>query len=119
MRVMVNNDVLLFSETNQETPFVVTPSKIKMQTSQYRKFRIWEVKEDKCKKSLAKNQVYVIFICEIFGKRPLKIVRLCMETPCLCPFEGYKYGSRKPTGTSVFEFSFLCVNSLLEQLINS
>ena len=41
---------------------------------------------------------------------------LCMETPCLCPFEGHKYGRRKPTETSVFEFSYLCVNSSLEKL---
>ena len=32
------------------------PSKIKMQTSQYRKSRIWEMKGDKYTKSLAKNQ---------------------------------------------------------------
>ena len=29
MREMVNNDVLLFSEINDETPFIVTPSKNK------------------------------------------------------------------------------------------
>ena len=39
-----------------------------------------------------------------------------METPCFCPFEGHKYGRRKPTETSVFEFSYLCVNSSLEKL---
>ena len=37
--------------------------------------------------------------------------------PCLCPFEGHKYGCRKPTETSVFEFSYKCVNSSLEELI--
>ena len=25
----------------------------------------------------------------------LKLIRLCMETPCLCPSEGHKYGGRK------------------------
>ena len=40
--------------------FTITPSKIKMQTSQYRKSRIWEIKEDKHTKSLAKNQVCAI-----------------------------------------------------------
>ena len=25
----------------------------------------------------------------------LKFIRLCMETPCLCPFEGHKYSGRK------------------------
>ena len=29
----------------------------------------------------------------------------------------HKYGRRKPTETSVFEFSYLCVNSSLEELI--
>ena len=39
----------------------VTQRKIKMQTIQYRRNRIWEMKEDKYTKTLAKNQV-----CEIF-----------------------------------------------------
>ena len=68
--------------------------------------------------SLAKNQV-----CAIFHKRDirknvlLKFIKLCMETPCWCPFEGHKYGRRKPTETSVFDFSYKCVKSLLEKLI--
>ena len=40
-----------------------------------------------------------------------------METPCWCPFEGHKYGRRKPKETSGLEFSYLCVNSSLEELI--
>ena len=49
--------------------FTVTPSKLKMEIFQYKKSRIWEMKEDKYTKSLAKNQVSVhYFICEIFGK---------------------------------------------------
>ena len=28
-------------------------------------------------------------------------------------FQGHKYGRRKPKETSVFEFSYLCVNSSL------
>ena len=28
-----------------------------------------------------------------------------METPCLCPSEGHKYGGRKVTETSVTEFA--------------
>ena len=35
-----------------------------------------------------------------------KFIKLCMETTCLCPFEGHKYGRRKPAETSAFEFSF-------------
>ena len=30
-----------------------------------------------------------------------------METPCLCPSEGHKYGGRKVTETSVTEFLLL------------
>ena len=46
-----------------------------------------------------------------------KFIKFCMEKPCLCPLQGHKYGRRKPTETSVFEFSYLFVNSLLEELI--
>ena len=35
-------------------------AEIKMETFEYRKSRIWEMKEDKYTKSLAKNQVYTI-----------------------------------------------------------
>ena len=34
---------------------------IKLQTIQYRKSRIWEIKEDKYAKGLAKNQVCAMF----------------------------------------------------------
>ena len=47
-------------------------------------------------KALPRIRSVRYFICEIFG----------METPCLCPFEGHKYGCRKPTETSVFEFFY-------------
>ena len=67
------------------------------------------MKEDKYTKSLAKNQVY--------GIVHMRDIKLCMEAPCLCPFHGHKYGRRKLTETSVFEFSYLCVNSSLEELI--
>ena len=33
---------------------------------------------------------------EIDPKVLPKFIRLCMETPCWCPFEGHKYGRRKP-----------------------
>ena len=75
------------------------------------------MKEDKYKKSLAKNQVYAIVHMQDIQKNVLpKFIKLCMETPCLCPFQGHKYGHRKPTETSVFEFSYLYVNSSLEEL---
>ena len=76
------------------------------------------MKEDKYTKSLAKNQVYAVVHMRDIRKNVLpKLIRLCMETLCLCPFRNTKYGRRKPTETSVFEFSYLCVNSSLEKLI--
>ena len=83
-----------------------------------RKSRIWEMKEDKYTKSLAKNQVYAIVHMRGIWKNVLpRFIKLCMEMPCLCPFQGHKYGRQKPTETSVFELSYLCVNSLLEELM--
>ena len=76
-----------------------------MQTTQYRNSRILQVKEHKYTKSLAKNQVYAIFHTQDIRKNVLpKSIKLFMEMPCWCPFEGHKYGHRKPTETSVFEF---------------
>ena len=76
------------------------------------------MKEDKYTKSLAKNQVYAIVHMRDIRKNVLpKFIKLSMETPCLCPFQGHKYGRRKPTETSVFEFSYLCENSSLGELI--
>ena len=70
------------------------------------------MKDDKYTKSLAKNKVCAIIHMRDTRKHVLpKFIRLCMETPCWCPFEGHKYGRQKPTETSVFEFFYLCVNS--------
>ena len=92
-----------------------------MQTIQYRKFRIWEMKEDEYTRSLAKNQVCAIFHMRDIRKNVLpQFIRLSIETPFWCPFEGHKYyGQRKPTETSAFEFSYLCVNFSLQELIKS
>ena len=46
-----------------------------------------------------------------------KFIKLCTETPCWCPSEGDKYGGRKATETSAFEFSYKRVNPSLEELI--
>ena len=60
--------------------FTVMPSKIKMQTSQYRKSTICEMKEDKYTKSLAKNQVCAIIDVRDIRKNVLpKFIRLCMD----------------------------------------
>ena len=55
------------------------------------------MKEDKYAKILAKKQVCADISYARYSE---------METPCWCPFEGHKYGRRKPTETSVFEFSY-------------
>ena len=69
------------------------------------------MKEDKYIKSLAKNQVYAVVHMRDIRKNVLpKFTKLLMETLC-------KYGRRKPTETSAFEFSYFCVNSSLEELI--
>ena len=89
-----------------------------MKTIQYRRTRIWEMKEDKYTKRLAKNQVCAIFQMRDIRKNDLpKFIKLCMETPCWSPFQGHQYGRRIPTATSVFEYSYQCVNSWLEELI--
>ena len=79
-----------------------------MQTIQYITSRIWEIKEDKYTKRLAKNQV-----CAISQMRDIrknnelpKFIKLCMNTRCGSPFQGHQYARRIPTETSVFEFSY-------------
>ena len=67
-----------------------------METFQYRKSRIWEMKEDKYTKSLAKNQVYAIVHLRDIRKKVLpKFIKLCMETPCCVPFRGTNMAAEK------------------------
>ena len=49
--------------------FIVTQSKIKLQTIQYRNSRIQDIKEDKYAKGLTKNQVCAIFHMRDIGKK--------------------------------------------------
>ena len=60
-----------------------------MQTIQHRTSRIWEMKEDKYTKSLAKIQVYAIFQMRDIRKKSspeiTEFIKLRMETPCWCP----------------------------------
>ena len=73
-----------------------------MQTIQYRRTRIWEMKKDKYTNTVAKNQVYEIFQMRNIRKNGLrKFIKLRMETPCWCPFQEHQYGRRIPTETSV------------------
>ena len=68
-----------------------------METIQYRKSRIWEMKEDERTKSLSKNQLCAIFSMRDIWRNVLpKLINLCMEILCWCTFKGYKYGRRKP-----------------------
>ena len=77
-----------------------------IKTIQQIKSRIKEVKEDEQSSSLAKIQVCAIFLAGDIRRNVLpKFIRLCMETPCLCPSEGHKYGGRKLTKTDVIEFA--------------
>jgi len=58
--------------------------------------------------NLAKNQVSAVFHSRAIRRSvSLKFIELCMETPCLCPSKGHKYGGRDVTKTSVAEFCFL------------
>ena len=73
-----------------------------IKTIQHIKSRIKEVKEDEHSNSLAKIRVCAIFRAgDIRRNVLLEFIRLCMETPCLCPSEGHKYGGRKLTKTYV------------------
>ena len=64
------------------------------------KSRIKETKRDEYSNSLAKIQVSEMFRAgDIQRKVLLRFIRLCMETSCLCPTEGHKYGCRKLTKT--------------------
>ena len=68
--------------------------------------------------SIQKNQICAIFHMRDIRKNVLlKFVKLCLETPYWCPFEGRKYGRLKPTETSVFEFSYKYLKSTLDELI--
>ena len=111
--ILCTNSQKLWTEGRVFSVFTVTPWKIKMQIIQYRKSRIWEMKEDKYTKSVAKNQVCAIFYMREILKNVLpRFIRLCMEMPCWC----HQYCRRKPTETSVFEFSYQWGNSSLGEL---
>ena len=77
-----------------------------MDTIQNRESRIWEMKEDKYTKGLAKTQVCAMFHYARYSEKlSTQIYKaFSMETPCWCPFVGH-HSRRKPTETSVFEFS--------------
>ena len=78
-----------------------------IKTIQQIKSRIKKIKEDEYSNSLTKIQVCAMFRAgDIRRNVLLKFIRLCMETPCLCPSEGHKYGGRKLTKTYVMKFCY-------------
>ena len=78
-----------------------------IKTIQQIKSRIKEIKEDEYSNSLAKIQICAMFHARDIRKNVLlKFIRLCMETPCLCPSEGHKDGGWKLTKTCVIEFCY-------------
>ena len=82
-------------------------SKLKIITVQWITSRIWDTIDDWYINNIAKNQVFAVFHSRVICKSVSpKFRELCMETPCLCPSEGHKYGGRKVTETSVTEFCF-------------
>ena len=75
------------------------------------------MKEDKYTKTLAKNQVSaIIHIRDIRNNVLPKFIRFAWRRHVGVPLRGTKYGRRIPTETSVFVFSYLCVNSSFEEL---
>ena len=94
-----------FVSKNCVTLFLVFTShaiKTKNRTIQWKKSTTWDTIDDWCINNLAKNQVSAVFPSRVICKSVSpKITELCMETPCLCPSEGHKYGGRKVTETSV------------------
>ena len=55
----------------------------------------------------AKNQVSAVFpLGAIRKSASSKFIELCMESPCLCPSEEHKHGSRGTTKTSDLLLSF-------------
>ena len=58
-----------------------------------------------------------IFICEIFGKEVYpNVQRFVWRCHVGVPLRGTNVVARKPTETSVFQFSYKSMNSLLEKL---
>ena len=91
-------------------------SKLKIVTVHWIKSRIWNLIDEWYINNIAKNQVFAIFHSRVICRSVSpKFIELCMETPCLCPSEGHKYGGRKVTKTSVTEFCYWNEKLLLKR----
>ena len=83
------------------------------------KSRIKEIKKYEYSNRLTKVQVCAMYRAgDIRRNVLLKFIRLCMETPCLCPSLGHKYGGRKLTKTYVIEFCYKKPVVVFWELIN-
>ena len=72
-------------------PVIMTGELLSIILSLDRKFRKWEMREDKFENSIAKNQVYAIFHMRDTWNNVLhKFIMLYMEMPCWLPFEANK-----------------------------
>ena len=96
---------LLFFQTSRFSPIMWW--KLKIVTIPWIKSRIWDTTDDWYINNLATNQLFAVFHSRVICRSVSpKFIELCMETPCLCPSEGHKYGGRKVTETSVNEFCY-------------
>ena len=97
--------------------FTVAPSKIKMETDQYTKSRIWEMKDDKyCKQRASPIFRFVrYFICKIFGKTFYpNLQSFVWRCHVSVPLRGTNMVARNQQ-SSVFEFSYKSVNTSLQE----
>ena len=73
-------------------------SKLTIITVQWIKSRNWDTIDDWYINNIAKNQVFAVFHSHVICKSVSpKFRELCVETPCLYPSEGHKYGNHKVT----------------------
>ena len=104
-KAKAGNSEFTFAANHQFSVFTSPWSKLKIVTIQWIKSRIWDTMDDWYINNLAKNQVSAVFHSRVICRSVSpKFIELCMETPCLCPFEGLKHGGRNVTETSVTEF---------------
>ena len=98
----------LFSNFTSQVIKTTEPmSKLNIVTIQLTKSGIWDTIDDWYINNLTKNQVSAVFHSRVICRSvSLNFIKLCTETPCLCPWEGHIHGGRKETETSVTEFCY-------------
>ena len=79
------------------------------------KSRIWEKKEAKYAKTLAKIQVTAIFLKQVMRRNVFpKFIEICMKHHAGTNRDGHQRGGGKPAETPVIEFCYKSVNYLLK-----